>query len=133
MPTVDLSFTITAIIAICALLSPVLTTILNNHHQKAMKRLEYKEEEKQRQSEKTQKIYEEYLLAAGACVQSPTGEALRAFGRRSALLICYVTNQELQVMIMDLERCLYANNDHRKAQDLLDEIAVRLRPLLLQP
>ena len=33
MPKIDLSFGVTAIIAICALLSPILTALLNNRHQ----------------------------------------------------------------------------------------------------
>ena len=38
MPKIDLSFGVTAIIAICALLSPILTALLNNRHQIKIKR-----------------------------------------------------------------------------------------------
>lgn len=32
---------LTILIAVCAILSPVITTLVNNHHQKVMKQLEY--------------------------------------------------------------------------------------------
>ena len=40
MPKIDLSFGVTAIIAICALLSPILTALLNNRHQIKIKRMD---------------------------------------------------------------------------------------------
>lgn len=36
----DLTFTITAVIAACALIAPVLTTLINNHYQVRLKQLE---------------------------------------------------------------------------------------------
>ena len=36
----DLTFTITAVIAVCALIAPVLTTLINNHYQVRLKQLE---------------------------------------------------------------------------------------------
>ncbi|PNE48970.1 hypothetical protein AUF12_16465 [Enterococcus avium] len=41
----DLSFTITAIIALCALITPLLTTYLNNSHQRKLRELEFHQQE----------------------------------------------------------------------------------------
>ena len=40
---IDLSLTITSIIALCAIISPIITTALNNHHQSVMKKIEFYE------------------------------------------------------------------------------------------
>lgn len=45
---IDLNLTITGIIALCAILSPILTTLINNHHQSKMKKVEIYELAKQK-------------------------------------------------------------------------------------
>lgn len=40
MPKVDLTVTISVIIAICAIISPIITTLLNNHHICKMRKLD---------------------------------------------------------------------------------------------
>jgi len=57
MPEISLSFTITAIIALCALISPIATTLLNNRHQLKIKELELK----QKHYEVTEVIREIFL------------------------------------------------------------------------
>lgn len=128
MPKLDLSFTITAIIAICALISPIATTLINNYYQKVMKKLEYEEQEKQRRITRKREIFEEYLCAAGACLQHHTPEALLAFGRCSARVLCYVP-EELQNEIIMLEKFVLARNSS-DGLNLLDSIALKLRPIL---
>lgn len=128
MPNLDLSFTITAIIAICSLVSPIATAVINNHHQKSMKKLEYQEQEKQRRIERKREIYEEYFRAAGACIQHANPDSLLEFGRHSAQILCYVPD-DLIDDIQRLER-LVMSRDRPLAQDQLDVVVVKLRPLL---
>ena len=128
MPNLDLSFTITAIIAICALVSPIATTLINNHHQKSMKKLEYQEQEKQRKIERKREIYEDYVRAAGACIQHANPEALLEFGRHSAQILCYVPD-DLIDDIQQLEKLVFDGN-RRPSQQQLDVVVVKLRPLL---
>lgn len=44
MPTIDLTISVTAILAISAIISPIATAIINNRHQYKLKELEYKHE-----------------------------------------------------------------------------------------
>lgn len=128
MPNLDLSFTITAIIAICSLVSPIATAVINNHHQKSMKKLEYQEQEKQRKIERKREIYEDYVRAAGACIQHTNPEALSEFARHSAQILCYVPD-DLVNDVQLLER-LVTDNNQNLAQDRLNFIISKLRPLL---
>ena len=42
----DLTVTITAILGIAAIISPIATAIINNHYQLKLKKLEYQQKEK---------------------------------------------------------------------------------------
>lgn len=128
MPTLDLSFTITAIIAVCSLISPIVTTLINNHHQKVMKQLEYREKEKSYKLERKRQIYENYIRAAGSCVQLLSRETLSEFGKYSSQILCYVP-EDLQEDIITMEKLI---NEHNmvKALSLLDHIVLKLRPIL---
>lgn len=128
MPTLDLSFTITAIIAICALISPVATTLINNHHQKVMKKLEYEEQEKQRRAERKREIYEDYFRAVGACIQHTDSESLLEFGRHSAQFLCYAP-YDLTSHIQYIEKLIKAG-DVDNIQSQLTIIISKLRPIL---
>lgn len=128
MPSLDLSFTITAIIAVCALVSPIVTTVINNHHQKAMKRLEYEEQEKQRRIERQREIYEGYFQAAGACIQYANPDSLLEFGRHSAQLLYYAPD-DLIDEIQQIESLILSHNRHL-AQDQLNHVISKSRSIL---
>lgn len=128
MPSLDLSFTITAIIAICALISPMATTIINNHHQKSMRKLEYEEQEKQRRIERERDIYEGYFQAAGACIQHSNSQALLEFGKHSAQILCYAPDDVIDE-IQQIEFLILARNLDT-AQKELDWVIAKLRPIL---
>ena len=93
-----------------------------------MKKLEYKEQEKQRRIERKREIYEDYFRAAGACIQHPNPEALLEFGRHSAQILCYAPD-DLMNEIQQLERLIMSRKQDL-AQDQLDLIITKLRPLL---
>ncbi len=62
---IDLSITISVIIALAAIISPILTAIINNAHQKKMKKLELDQEHYEKTVSYQKNIFEEYLRKAG--------------------------------------------------------------------
>ncbi|WP_302327699.1 hypothetical protein [Enterocloster lavalensis] len=58
MPEIDLSWAITAVIAIVAFLSPIAVALINNFHTAKMKRLEFEHVEKLKQMEQLQQLTE---------------------------------------------------------------------------
>ncbi|MFT8497809.1 hypothetical protein [Leuconostoc pseudomesenteroides] len=68
----DTSFTITAIIAFMALISPVVTAIVNNHYLAKQKSLEYLETRNQVSSQHKRELFERFLAASGKFVALPT-------------------------------------------------------------
>lgn len=57
----DLSITISAIIAVAAIISPILTAVINNVHQRNMKKLELKEKHYSQTASYQKEIFENYL------------------------------------------------------------------------
>lgn len=72
----DTSFTITAIIAFMALISPVVTAIINNHYLAKQKSLEYLETRNQVSSQHKRELFERFLAASGAFVALPIEEQI---------------------------------------------------------
>ena len=127
MPTLDLSFTITAIIAICALVSPILTAIINNIFQLLLRRQEFKHEEKLADEEHEREVFEGYVRAAGACIQVQNTEALHEFGRHSSQAMYYVP-EDIREEMLKLEKSIRTDDKSSKVE-LLYTITTKLRQL----
>lgn len=82
MPKIDASLTIMGIIALCAIISPVIVTILNNRHALKMKKLEL------RSANKT-KVLEEYLLAVGKILDVYSSQSTCDYEARKGLAYLY--------------------------------------------
>lgn len=74
MPKIDITFTVTAIIGIIAIISPIATTLINNHYQLKFKRAEFNLQAYERNVIYKQKIYENYLRNLNALFQNPKNE-----------------------------------------------------------
>ena len=123
---------LTFIVAFCALISPILTALCNNWHQREMKRLEYKHQEREELKKREREIYDGYLRSAGAVLQYKTPETLRDFGEHSRLAMYYVPTdiREKMLLFEKLIENAYPN-DYCFAQraNLLDDIVVMMRDI----
>lgn len=77
---IDLTVTISVIIALCAIISPIFTAIINNRHQIKMKKLELKQKEYEDTVMYERNLYENYLKYAGRCIYYADSEALKDYG-----------------------------------------------------
>lgn len=128
MPQIDLTFTITGILAICSIGSSVVTTWLNNRHQEAMKELEYKHLERQEERNRDRDIYEGYIRSAGACIHDLCPDNLRDFGAHSSLLMYVVQDDALRADMLRLEKGIIKSEKFDRI-DLLCKISRELRAL----
>ena len=99
MSVSDWSGLVAMVVAICALISPILTAIFNNWHQRKMKQMEYDHQEREDQLKREREIYEGYIRAAGAAVQSGTLDNLSEFGSHSALAMYYAPKELREDML----------------------------------
>ena len=102
MSVSDWSGLVAMVVSLCALVSPMLTAIFNNWHQQKMKQMEYDHQEREERVRREREIYEGYIRAAGAAIQSPTAENLQEYGSHSALAAYYVSEEiQKDILVMD--------------------------------
>lgn len=90
MPKIDLTITISVIIAITAIISPILTTLLNNRHQLTIKKIELKQLEYERSILHKREIFENFLQALSKVAQNPSEENIELFAKYYPLAYIYV-------------------------------------------
>lgn len=120
---------LTILIAVCAILSPVITTLVNNHHQKVMKQLEYERSERAEEVLHIREIYEGYVREAGACLYIRTEEQVTKYGKYFGLILYYVPNV-LRMKIIELDNVLLGDEPSDiPVNEQLEDIAIRLHQL----
>lgn len=118
----------TMIIAVCSVLSPLITVILNNRHQLKMRKLELEEKTKNELEYYHRKIYENYLSSAFKVVHAPTDDNLSSYAESLGLAFVYFP-KELKDIILPIDRHI-ANKEYSKAERLLNDSYDRIRQLI---
>lgn len=125
MPKVDLTVTISVIIAICAIISPIITTLLNNHHLYKMRKLDDAAQLRKDSYFYKRGIYEDYLRYTCQCLTNPSTVTLKEYGKTYALALIYFPD-ELQEQLISINNAI---NNHMwdNALSNLNEIAPIIR------
>lgn len=87
---IDPTISLTVVVGLAAVVSPVLTTLLNNIHQIIMKKLEYKQLEYNRSILHKREIFENFLQALSIVAQNPSKENIELFAKYYPLTYIYV-------------------------------------------
>lgn len=90
MPNIDLTVTISVIVALCAIISPILTTIINNLFQLKLKRLESSQKRYEDTVLHKREIFENFLSAFNQVCQLPTNEAIAQYSSSYSLVYIYL-------------------------------------------
>lgn len=128
MPKIDLTITISVVIAICAIISPILTTILNNHYLLKCKKIDMRLEAEKSSHFYKRGVYETYLKAVGKCIQSKGHNTLVEYGEIYPIALIYFP--------IDLQSDLITLNDEisnyywENAQQKLNHLAPKIRTIL---
>lgn len=125
MPKFDVSITISVVIAICAILSPICTSLINNHHCYKMNRTEMDYVMKNKSIHYKRKVYENYLRSAGKCVTYADAEALRKYGESYMLALIYFP-EEFQSILISINKSILNERWHDASIEL-DQLAPMLR------
>ena len=128
MPELDLSFTITAIIALTSLVSPWISNKINNKHQKEMKLLEYEQERYNKTVVYKRQVFENYISAAGEMLLIDNVETNRNFGKNHALACLYV-NEDLRKDMNEFHELIQGRNS-AKSKELFNKIVSQLTAIL---
>lgn len=120
--------TVTIVIAICAILSPILVAIINNWYHFKLKKLEVQQQRKKETTAFIQSVYEHYLQSAGRCITDCTSEAEQRYGEHYLIAFIYFPS-EFHDSLKNINSAI-CNGDFTTATKLLEELSVALaRPM----
>lgn len=133
------SGTITIVIALAAIISPILVALINNAHHSKMERLSLAHQEKIKEMDFQAKrkdeslkylrsIFENYLQSASRCIASPTPDNLKLYGEHYSISFIYFPSAAH-------EKLKGINDSIRKhaweeANTKLEEFSIWLAPLM---
>lgn len=81
MPEIDLTITISVIVALCAIISPIFTTIINNRHLLKLEESKQKQKLYENTTLHKREIFENYMMYAGQCIYYADANALKDYGK----------------------------------------------------
>lgn len=125
---VDLTITVTAILGIAAIISPIATAIINNRYQLKLKKLELHQKQLGNTTYYIRSIFENYLRYAGRCIYNSDREARKDYGEYYFLALSYVPDDISSTMI-NINSAIY-DCDYYKATTLLEQLEPSLSKLL---
>ena len=110
----DLTVTITAILGIAAIISPIATALINNRHQLKLKKLEYQQKD--------------YLKYTSECITYSTQDALQKYGEIYGLALIYFPEDLIEDM-EELNRIM-RNSSPEERMSLFNKLAPKIRAIL---
>ncbi len=122
MPQIELTITISVILALAAIISPIFTTIINNRYQLKIRKLEVKQKEYEQSILYERNIFENYLRYLNDVFQNPTKESLSGYAQYYPLASMYLppnVREKLSAVNHKLGQSAYAN-----IVDEIDEIII---------
>lgn len=89
MPKIDLTVTISVILAFCAIVTPSITTFLNNRHLYRMEKLRLEHSARKESLIYQRSIYEDYLKGVGGYIHYGDSNAQTLYGKAYPLALVY--------------------------------------------
>ena len=128
---IDLTVTISVIIALCAIVSPIFTSIINNMHQTKIKKLELKQQEYRDTIIHQRNFFENYLKHAGRCIYYADSDALKDYGEHYFSALMYATD-DLKADMIEANR-LMQKDDWDNASVLIEKLSTKIHNIQQMP
>lgn len=126
--SVDLTITISAILGIAAVISPIATAIINNHYQIKFKKLELEQQQLEKTTYYIRSVFENYLRYAGRCIYNADRDARKDYGEYYFLALTY-SPEILSDFFIKINDAIYSD-DYDAAIPLLENLRFELSKLL---
>ncbi len=124
----DLTISVTAILGIAAIISPIATAIINNRYQIKLKKLEMQQQKLEKTTYYIRSIFENYLRCAGRCIYNADREARKEYGEYYFLALSYAP-ESLSESFVKINDAIY-QDDYNAAIHLLEELKPEINKLL---
>lgn len=131
MPKIDFTISISVILALCAIVSPIFTAIINNMHQTKIKKLELKQQEYRDTIIHQRDFFENYLKHAGRCIYYADSDALKDYGEHYFSALMYATD-DLKADMIEANR-LMLKDDWDNASVLIEKLSTKIHDIQQMP
>jgi len=121
MPQIDMTITISVIVALAAIISPVFTALINNHHLKTLKELELKQKEYEQTVLYKRKIFENYLKSLSMVTHYCSEENINFYSEYYPLAYMYSSPEVRSKMLQVNE--IITNRQWRDAIPYIEEVS----------
>lgn len=128
MPNIDLTISISVIVALCAIISPILTAIINNRYQTKIRLIEHLQQEQKDIFLHRRNIYENYLKYAGRCIYYADHDALKDYGEYYYSALIYAP-PDIQTDMIEANKFMLEDN-YDEASVLIEALAAKLHAIL---
>ena len=122
---VDMTVTVSIILAVAAIISPCITAFINNRHQFRMRKLELSFQEKHESYLHKREIYEKYLASVGKCISFADALAKQEYGEWY-FRVLLVSSPDIHSQMMKAND-LIVHERYLEAIEIVESIAMLLR------
>lgn len=126
--SLDATITISVIVALCAIISPVLTALINNCHHTKIRKLELQQQHYRDTVIHQRDIIENYFHAASQCFHTPIGETFSQYGNWHCIAVMYAPTELREQMIRI--NTLATDQKWKEATALLEDLANKMNILI---
>lgn len=128
MPKIDLTITISVILSLSAIVSPILTALINNRYLLRLKKLDLQQQHIENTILYKRNIFECYLKYVGRCINFSDTNAQKDYGEYYFLALTYAPDDIRELMIEINHEITYANLDI--ATELLEKVTPKIHTML---
>lgn len=128
MPHIDATVTLTSVVAICAIFSPLLTALVNNIYLLKLKKMELKQQERENTVFHIRKIYEDYLQNTGRCIICCTDDSQKAYGEAYFRALLYAPEEFRKDIISANNAIVHGNMD--EATSIIEALTPKIHTII---
>lgn len=122
--------TVTIVIAICAILSPILVAVINNIYQLKIRKLDAADAWKKDFDAYLKSAFENYFKDTSRCIANPTPDNLTSYGQSYSICFCYFPPAGHD-QLLEINKAIRAN-DWESANAKLESFSVWMSGLMRQ-
>lgn len=127
-PKLDLSITISVIVALAAIISPIFTTWLNNRHQSKIKKMELDQQHFEQSIMYKRSVLENYLKTVGKFLAYNSSDNESEYDSAYLLALMYVT-PDIYLEMLEIHK-LISELKYPEALNKLEKLTPKLHALL---
>lgn len=127
----DFTVTVSVILAVCAIISPVITTFLNNRHTEKMKEIDNMQAKIHKDEDSIQikfEVFANYVSITGKYIAYSSNEFFKEYVRYYPLTLLHMNDEKIANKMKLLDKVLSTRPaDFIRANSLLEEIISDLK------